>query len=306
MQKLNTIFCGTPDFSIPSLEILKNHPNINLILVVTMPDRPFGRGLEMVSPPVAKWAKENNIPLLQTENINKEEKIPLENIDLIIVLAFAQFLGEKILKLPKLGCFNIHTSLLPKYRGAAPIQYALLNGDTTTGVSIQKMVKKMDAGDIGFSKSVEILKNDNNETLFTRLKNEAANSLGEFINIIATQEISYLKQNESDVSFAPTIKKDDGFIDFKNIGFVKLLNMYRAYYNWPGIFCFIDGKRLKILSFEKYPKKLSAGLVDIKLGILLIGCIDETIRVNELQLEGKAKTTDDAFLKGYRGELKLC
>jgi methionyl-tRNA formyltransferase len=164
MKKLRTIFLGTPDFSIPVLEMLTNHHNIELVQVITMPDRPAGRGQEMQSPPVAMFAKEKKIPLLQTENINKEEaffeNFNSTNTDLIIVLAFAQFLGTKILALPKLGCFNIHTSLLPKYRGAAPIQYALWNGDKSTGVSIQKMVKKMDAGDLAHSHPLPILENE--------------------------------------------------------------------------------------------------------------------------------------------------
>ena len=163
MKKLNVVFFGTPDFSVPTLELLHHHPDINLLAIVTMPDRPAGRGQELKSPPVAEYAKQNKIQLYQVENINKEETIlsqlEQKNVDFILVLAFAQFLGSRVLKMPKLGCFNIHTSILPKYRGAAPIQYALLNGDTSTGVSIQKMVKEMDAGDAeGWRKAVHLLK----------------------------------------------------------------------------------------------------------------------------------------------------
>ncbi|MCE3014018.1 MAG: methionyl-tRNA formyltransferase, partial [Proteobacteria bacterium] len=152
MKKLKTLFFGTPDFSVATLELLQHHPLIELLGVVSMPDRPAGRGQELKSPEVINYAKNIKIPFFQTENINKEEALletwKNEKVDLIIVLAFAQFLGSKVLQLPLLGCFNIHTSLLPKYRGAAPIQYALWNGDTETGVSIQRMVKKMDAGNI--------------------------------------------------------------------------------------------------------------------------------------------------------------
>ena len=157
MEKLNCIFMGTPDFSVPTLSAIHNHTQINIVKVVTMPDRKSGRGKKLQAPPVAIYAKENNLPLIQAENINSEEDLlNLEAVDLIIVIAFAQFLGSKVLALPKLGCFNIHTSILPKYRGAAPIQYALLNGDLSTGVSIQRMVKKMDAGDICHFKECSI------------------------------------------------------------------------------------------------------------------------------------------------------
>lgn len=133
------------------LELLSQHPQVEIIAVVTMPDRPAGRGQQLTPPPVAEASAAQKLPLFQTENINKEpeflEKLKAQGVDLV-VSPFAQFLGNKILTLPKMGCFNIHTSLLPKYRGAAPIQYALLNGDSGTGVSIQRMVKEMDAGDV--------------------------------------------------------------------------------------------------------------------------------------------------------------
>jgi methionyl-tRNA formyltransferase len=133
MNKLRVVFCGTPDFSVPTLEILFYHPQVELLKVISMPDRPAGRGMEMKSPEVIEFAKQKKIPFFQTENINKETNLIKElrtlDLDFILVLAFAQFLGSEVLSIAKLGCFNIHTSLLPKYRGAAPIQYALMNGD---------------------------------------------------------------------------------------------------------------------------------------------------------------------------------
>ena len=175
-KKFNVVFFGTPDFSLPTLEILASHPSISLVAVVTMPDRPAGRGQELKSPPVAEFAKQHDLRLFQVDNINKSEDVLLAlesmNIDFFLVLAFAQFLGSRVLSIPKLGCFNIHTSILPKYRGAAPIQYALLNGDSSTGVSIQKMVKEMDAGDLVHFDEVSIDPIDNGETLFNKLKNK--------------------------------------------------------------------------------------------------------------------------------------
>ncbi len=307
MKKLKTIYFGTPDFAVPTLEMLFHHPHIELIGVVTMPDRPAGRGQELQSPPVALFTKENKIPLFQTENINKSEEVLAQfeekGADLIIVLAFAQFLGNRILNLPKLGCFNIHTSLLPKYRGAAPIQYALLHGDTSTGVSIQKMVKKMDAGDLAHSHPVRILPEETGGLLYTRLKFQAALACYDFLDKLMQNQIKFEPQNEAHVSFAPTLKKEDGLMNFKDKTFSELHNQLRAMDPWPGTYCFLGSKRLKVFCIEKNSKKLNPGEVNTDFGSLLIGCKDSSVRLLTVQLEGKNKTSDIDLLKGYREKI---
>src|SRR5690606_6513473 len=192
---------------------------------------------------------------------NKEEEFlaQLESMKLdgMVVLAFAQFLGSRLLNMSRLGCFNIHTSILPKYRGAAPIQYALLNGDKKTGVSIQKMVKKMDAGDLVWSDEVDISENETGGMLYTRLKFQAALSLSNFLNNI--DSLTFTPQREEDVSFAPTLKKEDGFLDFENKSFQQIFNQIRALKPWPGSFCFLNSKRLKVFEISKLqiPRKLA-------------------------------------------------
>jgi methionyl-tRNA formyltransferase len=309
MKKLRTIFLGTPDFSIPVLELLSVHPNIDLVHVITMPDRPAGRGQELTSPPVALFAKEKKIPLLQTENINKDEiffqTYTSSNVDLIIVLAFAQFLGTKILELPKLGCFNIHTSLLPKYRGAAPIQYALWNGDKSTGVSIQKMVKKMDAGDLVHSHPLTILENETGGLLYTRLKFQAALATYDFLQKLLENKITYSPQDESKVSFAPTLKKEDGLMNFKDKTFEQLHNQFRAMDPWPGTYCFLGKKRLKILAIEASSKKIAPGVANTDFGQLLVGCLNGAIHLTKVQLEGKNSCSDADLLKGYREIIQI-
>lgn len=309
MKKLNIAYFGTPDFSVPCLDILHNHPAVNLISVISMPDRKAGRGMDLKSPEVIEYAKANKISYFQTSNINKEdnflESLSKQNIDVIIVLAFAQFLGEKILNLPRMGCFNIHTSLLPKYRGAAPIQYALLNGDKSTGVSIQKMVKKMDAGDICYSHEVSICEHETGGQLYTRLKYQAALSLNDFIAKLRKNDISYQKQDESKVSFAPTLKREDGFIDFKNESFQQIKNKVRGLYPWPGTYCSLNNKRLKVFEIEAIPGKLAPGEVNSKLNQLLIGCTDSIIRLKSIQLEGKKACTDTELLNGLKNEIKI-
>lgn len=301
MKKLKAVFFGTPDFSVPALDLLNNHTGVDLLAVVSMPDRKAGRGYQLKSPEVIEYAKANKINFFQTENINQEEDYHqiIAKADVFIVLAFAQFLNQKVLDLPKLGCFNIHTSLLPKYRGAAPIQYAILNGDQSTGVSIQKMVKKMDAGDIALSHPVEIHPDETGGQLYTKLKFQAALCLNDFIWKLINNEIKYKVQDESQVSFAPTLKREDGKIDL-NQNFETIKNQVRGLFPWPGTFCFLNQKRLKVFHIEKAEKKLNPGQVDISLGQLLVGCKDGSIRLSEIQLEGKKASSDSELINGLK------
>lgn len=306
MKKLKIVFCGTPDFSVPTLEILNSHPLVDLLLVITMPDRPVGRGLELTPPPVAVFAKDSKIKLFQTENINRDEALFNElrsmNVDLILVLAFAQFLGSKILELPRLGCFNIHTSILPKYRGAAPIQYALLNGDKSTGVSIQKMVKEMDAGDLVSFHKLLISENENGGLLYARLKFQAALSASDFVSDAYYNRLTYTPQNASEISFAPTLSKDDGHLDFKNSSFETLKNKIRALDPWPGTFCFLDGKRLKILEVEELNNSLPAGTTLVNHGMLIVGTTTSSMRLLKVQIEGKKACSDTELLNGLKNK----
>lgn len=306
MKKLNVVFCGTPDFSVPTLELLHQHPHINLVGVITMPDRPAGRGQELKSPPVAEYAKQNKISLYQVENINREDKILSEleskNIDFVLVLAFAQFLGSRFLNMPKIGCFNIHTSILPKYRGAAPIQYALLNGDTSTGVSIQKMVKEMDAGDLVHFHEMPIAKTETGGQLYTRLKFQAALSTNTLIEMILENKLIFTPQDPKGVCFAPTLKKEDGYINFKDSTISKIQNQIRALDPWPGTYCFLGTQRLKIFEVEKLQRTLRPGETSTDHGHLAVGTLDGVVRLSLVQLEGKKVCSDTELLNGLKNK----
>lgn len=306
MKKLNVVFLGTPDFSVPSLEVLANHPNINIVSVITMPDRPAGRGQKLTSPPVAQFAKDKNLPLFQTENINKEnaflEKLKSQDIDLFIVIAFAQFLKKDVLEIPKIGCFNIHTSLLPKYRGAAPIQYAILNGDKVTGVCIQKMVTKMDAGDLVYSQEVKIEAKENSGLLFEKLKVLAADGLKVFLKNLLLDQITYTPQDPKQVSFAPTIKKEDGHLKFSEKTAEEIINQIRAFNPWPSAYCFLQGKRMKIIWAEISSQTLPPGTVDLSNNQLMIGCKKGTLQILEVQLEGKKPCSARELLNGIKNK----
>lgn len=309
MKKFRVVYCGTPDFSVPTLDLLSNHPHIEIVKVISMPDRPAGRGMEMKSPEVIEYAKAKKLPYFQTENVNKEtallDELKSAQIDFVVVLAFAQFLASEMLSLGKLGCFNIHTSVLPKYRGAAPIQYALLHGDTETGVSIQKMVKKMDAGDLVHFHTVAIAPTENGGQLYTRLKFQAALAMNDFIVKILDNRITYTPQDESRVSFAPTLKKEDGQLIFKDQTVAQILNRIRALDPWPGTYCFLNGKRLKVLSAEKYHAKLSPGKAQNDMGSLVVGCADGSLRLAMVQLEGKKACSDRELLNGIKTDIVL-
>jgi methionyl-tRNA formyltransferase len=309
MKKFRVAFCGTPDFSVPTLDLLSHHPHIELVKVISMPDRPAGRGMEMKSPEVIEFAKAHRLSFFQAENINKEpaflEELKKLDLDFIVVLAFAQFLGQEMLNIAKLGCFNIHTSILPKYRGAAPIQYALLNGDDQTGVSIQKMVKKMDAGDLVHFHTVSVSPTENGGQLYTRLKLQAALAMNDLIVKLLNNEVIYSPQDESCVSFAPTLKKEDGLLYFKTKSTKEILNLIRALDPWPGTYCFLNGKRLKVLAAEKYHGKMSPGKAENDMGSLVVGCVDGALRLTMIQLEGKKPCSDRELLNGIKTEIIL-
>ena len=309
MKKIRVAFCGTPDFSVPTLDLLANHPHIDLRFVISMPDRPAGRGMELKSPEVIEFAKNKKIPFFQTENINKEteflNKLKKEDLDFVVVLAFAQFLGSEMLTIGKLGCFNIHTSILPKYRGAAPIQYALLHGETETGVSIQKMVKKMDAGDLVHFHTVGIASTENGGQLYTRLKYQAALAMNDFLLKIIQNKVTYTPQDESLVSFAPTLKKEDGLLKFSTKTTQDILNLIRALDPWPGTYCFLNGKRLKVLLAEAYHAKIAPGTAKNDMGSLIVGCLDGSLRLSEIQLEGKKACTDKELLNGLKTDIVI-
>lgn len=308
-MSLKVIFLGTPDFSVPSLNILHDHQAIDLQAVVSNPSRPAGRGKSIQDPAVIEFAKKNKISFFQTHKINNDQEL-INHIkslkpDLIIVLAFSQFLSKEVLEIPKIGCFNIHTSLLPKYRGAAPIQYAILNGDSSTGVSIQKMIKKMDAGDICLSRPVLIEKEETGGMLFTKLKFEAALALIEFINKIVDNSLTFTSQDESKVSFAPSLKKTDGALLFSKQKVSEVINKTKAFFPWPGSYTFLNNKRLKVFKVSKSSSTLKPGEVSNQFNTLNIGCIDGTIRLEVVQLEGKKKSTDSELLNGIKGEIKI-
>lgn len=246
MHNLNFVFFGTPDVASETLEILKANGYLPS-LIVTTPDKPQGRKMVVTPPPVKAWAQKNNIPYLQPEKITPDfiEEFKKLNTDLSIVVAYGKILPEEIIKMPKLGTINIHYSLLPKYRGASPVEACLLNGDTETGVSIQQMAFKLDSGDIIVEEKLNIDINDIKNTLREKLIKIGGDLLCKIIPDIFNQNLNPIAQDESRATFCKKIKKEDGEID-PNGNALGNWNKYRAFFGWPGVFFFINGKRIKI------------------------------------------------------------
>lgn len=248
MEKLKIAFFGTPLLSSQTLDILKDNGYLPSV-IITSPDKPAGRGLKMTPSPVSIWAENNNIPCLKPEKIREEfiEEFMKLNIDLSVVVAYGKILPEALINIPKFKTINIHYSLLPKYRGASPLESSLLNGDDITGVSIQQMVFKLDSGPIITEKEVKIDINDTKEKLRDELTILGVNLLCEIIPKIVDKAINPKNQDESNVTFCTKINKEDGEIDLNGNPQVNY-NKYRAFYGWPGVFFFINkhNKRIRV------------------------------------------------------------
>lgn len=304
---MNIMFFGTPDFSVPCLEMLiKEGYNVNA--VVTQPDKKCGRGQKLTPPPVKETALENGIDVYQPETL-KDNAIAdlLEKYapEMIVVVAYGKILPEYILNYPKFGCINVHASLLPKLRGAAPIQWSIINGDTKTGVTTMYMDKGMDTGDILFKTEVDISPEDNSETLFDKLKTEGAALLKTTVAKLKDGKAVRIKQNEAEATYAPMIQKKDAIIDWSQER-TALANRIRGLNPSPGAVTTLKGKRIKIYSAaagepieDKDYGKIWGYFEDKGLGVVAGGGI---LYIKEIQPENSRRMPVSEFLKGYRAE----
>lgn len=246
-KDLNFVFFGTPDVASETLEILKSNGYIPS-LIVTAIDKPQGRKMILTPPPVKTWAIENGVPYIQPEKIQELEKsiFSSSEYDFFLVVAYGKIMPESLIKMPRLGSINIHYSLLPKYRGASPVESAILAGDKETGVSIQQMEYKMDAGPILAEEKVDILQDETTEELRSRLIKVGGELLIKILPEILENKIIPKAQNEQEATFCKKIKKEDGLVDLENESPDTLYNKYRAYNKWPRIYFFQDNKRIII------------------------------------------------------------
>ncbi len=304
LEKTKIIFFGTPKFSDIILKRLIEE-KINPVLVVTCPDKPVGRKQTITPSPVKKTAKRNNINISQPEDIKEiEEKIKEINPDLIVTAACGRILPKELLEIPKHGCLNLHPSLLPKYRGPSPIQAAILNGDTKTGVTIIKMTEGIDEGPIIASSSFIIGKvKITHEELEEELAKMSAKLVKETIPKWIKGEIEPEKQDESKATYTKKIKKEDGRIDW-NSSAREIERKIRAFNPWPSAFCKAEDKIMKILKAsvlkqtETGPSREPGKVYLAPNDQIAVQCGKDYLIVEELQFAGKNKTRIEDFLKG--------
>src|SRR5579864_6009596 len=302
-MSLSLVFCGTPRFAVPTLErlVAANH---RVRLVVTQPDRPKGRGLELVASPVKESAIKLNLPITQPERIKNNEEFRAEltrlKPDAIIVVGYGRIIPQWMLDLPPHGNLNLHASLLPKYRGAAPIQWAIAQGETVTGVTTMRIDAGLDTGDILLQSELPISTDDTSETLAPRLAEIGADLMIETLRGLEEATIDPTPQENSQASLAPILKKEDGLINFSRSA-MEIYNRLRGFQPWPGAYTKFRGKNLQVLKAKPASATVPPAELRVEGDRLFVGCGHNTsLEVLELQLEGKKRTPAHAFLQGYR------
>lgn len=297
---MRIIFFGTPEFAIPSLNALLLSGE-EIVAVVTQPDKKKGRGHIFTPPPVKEFAINKGIEVFQPTNIREDtfiSKIFDLRPDLIVVAAYGKILPPDILKIPVYGCINVHASLLPKYRGAAPIQWAIINGEKKTGITIMMMDEGMDTGDILLQEEVEISEDDNAETLSKKLSELGASLLIKAIKKIEEGSIERLPQVGTP-SYAPPLKKEDGLIDWSKPA-SEIFNFVRGMYPWPCAYCYLNKERIKIIKVKVIEGMGTPGRIERVDRDFIVGTGRGLISIIELQPEGKRIMAAKDFLRGRR------
>ena len=306
MTPLRIIFMGTAELSCASLEKISRNQNFFVVAVVTQPDKPKGRELKLTPSPVKILAEKLNLRVLQPLKARDEKFIgELRELksDLMVVVAYGQILPQTILDLPRFGCLNVHTSLLPKYRGAAPIQWAIADGEPETGVTIMKMDAGLDTGPILAARRTPIFSTDDSQILHDRLAQLGAELLVETIPDFVAGKILPRPQPAEGSTYAAKIKKEDGQINW-NQSAIQIWNRLRAFTPWPGAFTFLKTEPkpllLKIWKIEVAEKTGAAGTIlsADKTGIV-VGCGQNALRILELQREGGRRLPAELFLTGF-------
>jgi methionyl-tRNA formyltransferase len=297
------VFCGTPKFAVPTLEKLVA-AGFNIRLLLTQPDRPKGRGLELVASPVKQAAEKLQLPIYQPEKIkqNEELRAKLEAIrpQAIIVVGYGRIIPPWMLDLPPLGNINLHASLLPKYRGAAPIQWAIANGETVTGVTTMRIDEGLDTGDILLQRELAIAAEDTAETLSPRLAGVGADLMIETLRGLQAGAIHPQKQDNARATLAPILKKEDGRIDFGRSA-REIYNRFRGFQPWPGAFTLFRGKGLNVTAIKIVSERVAPGELLVRDGQVFVGCGNgSAIELVEVQPEGKRRMAVRDFVQGYR------
>ena len=300
---MRVVFMGSPDFAVPSLDRLVTDGH-DVILVVTQPDRPAGRGRSLRPPPIKCAAERHGLPLAQPERLSHPEVLPaLQKAQptLIVVVAFGQFLPPAVRGLPSLGCINVHASLLPKYRGAAPIHRAVMAGDTETGVTIMRVEAQMDAGPILLQRACPISPEDDAGSLHDRLADLGAHALSDALRILAAGNGTWIPQDASRVSLAPKLRDEECRVELAGDPSA-LVNRIRGLAPAPGAYLILaDGRRLRLLKAAVRQGDGPPGLV-VAIGEaeVVVGTGEGQVALREVQPEGKRRMSGADFARGHR------
>lgn len=297
---LKVVFMGSPDFSLPSLRALAE--KYDVVGVVTQPDRASGRGRELKAPPVKTLALELGIPVIQPEKLRQPEameQLRAWNPDIIIVAAFGQILRKDVLELPRYGCINVHASLLPRWRGAAPINAAILHGDAETGVTIMQMDVGLDTGPMLSKRSIPLTRQDTAGSVFDRLSTLGADLLVETLPDYLSGKLTPSPQPEEGVTYAPMLKKEEGRLDFTHPA-EELERRVRAFNPWPGVFMDFDGTLLKVHRARVRAGDAAVGQRLIDQDQPAIGAGGGLLILEEVQPAGKKAMSGKSFLAGAR------
>lgn len=305
---MNIVFMGTPDFAVPCLKALTENGE-NVSAVFTQPDKPKGRGYKLTPPPVKITALEKGIPVYQPKSLKKGEDAEhcvkvLKDIspDLIIVVAYGKILPKEVLDIPKIFCMNVHASLLPKYRGAGPIQWSVLNGEKSTGVTTMLMGEGLDTGDMLLKASLDIGENETASELHDRLSVIGAELLIKTLDRIKSGKIDPISQNDDESTYAPMLTKDMCPIDFSESS-QKIHNKIRGLSDWPCATAELNGKRIKIYKSEIVENighnNIAGEIVDTEK--FIVACADGNgIKINELQTDGGKRMKTEDYLRGNK------
>ncbi len=304
MTGLRIVFMGTPEFACPTLQKLIDRGE-NVVAVVTQPDRPKGRGQQMLPPPVKQLAERHGIPVQQPVKVRTPdavEEIRALAPDLIVVVAFGQILPKALLEIPRYGCINVHASLLPRWRGAAPLNWCIIAGDTETGVTTMQMDVGLDTGDMLLKKITPIGRDEDASSLHDRLCGIGAEALAETIDLLVAGRLVPEKQDDALTTYASMLKKEDGLIDWSGDA-IAIRNRIRGLTPWPGAYTHLNGKTLKVFRTRAGSGTGSPGTV-LQAGKngIEVACGSGSLWIDELQLEGKKRLAAAEFLAGCRIE----
>lgn len=301
MENIRIVFMGSPEFAIPSLISLID--NFKVVGVVTQPDKPAGRGKALKAPPVKEIALKHEIEFIQPNKLREAgvfEKLQSWAPDVIVVVAFGQILRQEVLDLPKFGCINVHGSILPRWRGAAPIQAAILHGDEETGITIMKMDSGVDTGPILKQKSIKIRDDSTSESLGKSLSLLGADLLIETLDDYLRGNLKPIPQSEDGATYAPRLEKENGFLDFSKSA-MELDCQVRAYFPWPGTFMEIGDERIKVMATHVVDEvNLEPGERGLISGYPIVGTSQGGLTLKQVQPAGKKVMLGKTFLNGFR------